>query len=83
MERVLNSLSTEFRGKEFMKIKIIKRAAAEKIMKDISAARNNQPAKTNGRKAAETVKFWIDDLRQKRERERLSVKELFRIEHCT
>jgi hypothetical protein len=83
LERVLNSLLTEFRGKEFMKIKIIKRTASEKIKEEKPAAENKQTAKINGRKVTETVKSWIDDLRQKRERERLSVKELFRIEPCT
>jgi hypothetical protein len=81
LERVLSFPLIEFRGKEFMKIKIIKRTA-EKIMKEIPAAENDQLKKTDARKAAGAVKSWIDDLRQKRERERLSVKELFRIEPC-
>lgn len=58
-----------------MKIKIIKRAASEKIAAESPAAENDQ--KTDTRKTVETVKFWIDDLRQKRERERLSLEELF------
>lgn len=64
-----------------MKIKIIKRAASEKIAEETPAAGNDQ--KTDTRKAIETVKFWIDDLRQKRERERLSLEELFSREPCT
>lgn len=47
-----------------MKIKVIKRATSEKIIEDIPAAENNHPAKMDGRKIAETVKLWIDDLRQ-------------------
>lgn len=83
LERVLNSLRAEFRGKEFMKIKIIKRAAVEKIMEEIPADRNSQPAETDVRKTTATVKLWINDLRQKHERERLSFPELFRKERCT
>ena len=66
-----------------MKIKIIKRTATEKKTVKISSAENNQLTKTDRRKATETVKFWIDDLKQKRERERLSFNELFGNERCT
>lgn len=66
-----------------MKIKIIKRSAAENIMKEIPSAENNQPVKADVRKATATIKLWIDDSRQKRERERLSFHELFGKEHCT
>ena len=66
-----------------MKIKIIKRSASEKSAVTIPAGENNQPTKTEMRNAAATVKSWIDDLRQKRERERLSFHALFREEHCT
>ncbi|HEY8562541.1 MAG TPA: hypothetical protein VIL74_19335 [Pyrinomonadaceae bacterium] len=65
-----------------MKIKIIKRAA-EKILEDISVVEDNQSTKADSRQAAETVKSWIVDLRQKRERERISFHELFRKEQCT
>lgn len=66
-----------------MKIKIIKRAASEKNTVKIPAAENNQLSKTDERKAAEAVKLWIDDLRQKSKLERLSINELFGKEHCT
>jgi hypothetical protein len=82
LERVLNSFSIEFQGKEFMKIKIIKRAASEKIMEGIPAAENNHPVRTDMRKATATVKLWVDDLREKHERERLSARKLFSGEHC-
>ena len=82
LEQVLNSLSIELRGKEYMKIKIIKRADSEKIMKKIPVAENNPSAKTDVREATEQVKLWINDLRQKRERERLSFHELFVKEQC-
>jgi hypothetical protein len=83
LERVLNSFSKEYRGKELMKIKIIKRAASEKIMAEVPAAENNRPVKTDVRKAAATVKFWVDDLRQKHERERRSAERLFREKRYT
>lgn len=65
-----------------MKIKIIKRAA-EKILEDISVVENNQPTERYSRRTSETVKSWIVELRQKRERERISFHELFRKEQCT
>lgn len=65
-----------------MKIKIIKRVKSEKIMEKIPVAENDHSARKDVRKAAETVKSWIDDVRQKRERERLSFIELFGKEHC-
>jgi hypothetical protein len=64
-----------------MKIKIIKRGA-EKIMEEIPIVKNNQPAETDVRKTTATVKSWIDDLRQKRERERLSFHKLFGVKQC-
>lgn len=66
-----------------MKIKIIKRAERQKFKEKIAPADSGQPKNENARSAASTIKFWIDDLRQKRKRERLSIEELFRKERCT
>jgi len=63
-----------------MKIKIIKRAATKKIVEEIPVTGNDR--KTDTRRAIETVKFRIADLRQKREREYLSPEEFFSREPC-
>ena len=65
-----------------MNIKIIKRSAAEKNKQEIPAAENDRSIRMDVRKTTATVKIWIDDLRQKRERERLSFLELFAKEQC-
>lgn len=65
-----------------MKIKIIKRASlaevAEKIAEKVPAAENRRPVAIDVRKTAATIEFWIDDLRQKRARERRSAEEFFK-----
>jgi len=67
-----------------MRIKIIKRAEQEKIKEKFSAGESKQSNNGEARRAAaSTIKFWIEDLRQKRERERLSVNELFGGKYCT
>jgi hypothetical protein len=66
-----------------MKIKIIKRAERQKFKEKIAPTDSWQPKNETGRSTASTIKFWIDDLRQKRKQERLSIEELFRKERCT
>lgn len=61
-----------------MKIKIIKRREQKKIKEKTLITESSQPEKADTQRAmATTINFWIEDLRQKRERERLSVKKLF------
>lgn len=67
-----------------MKIKIIKHSEREKIKETIPAAESHQLKQPDARRAmTATINFWIDDLRQKRERERLSILKLFKQEYST
>jgi len=66
-----------------MQIKIIKRSDREQTKKMTPAVQSNQPKESDARRAmATTIKFWIEDLRQRREQESISVKKLFSEELC-
>jgi hypothetical protein len=66
-----------------MQIKIIKRSDREQIKGTIPAAESYQSKQSNARRViSATVNFWIKDLRQKREQERILVKKLFNEEFC-
>ena len=60
-----------------MKIRIIKHKDREKTDPKIHVAADHRPGKTELGTTAATIQYWIDDLRRKRERERVSIKECF------
>ena len=66
-----------------MKIKIIKREEREKELAApmVSALAKQPRTGDNPGVMAMTVKYWIDDLRQKRENERLTFQKLFKEEY--
>jgi hypothetical protein len=67
-----------------MKIKIVKRSDCQKIEEKISSAECKQPKKGDARRAmAKTIEFWVEDLRQKRDQERLSAKTFFEKAYAT
>jgi hypothetical protein len=66
-----------------MKIKIIKRADSNEAAPKIHVAANDHPGKIDVRTTTATIQYWIDDLRRKRERERISIKEFFGEERFT
>jgi hypothetical protein len=72
MERdTLRYESCRTEGREMtMKIKIIKAAGASASGEMIHGSENGRSKKSDTRKAAETVKHWIEELRLKHERER-------------
>lgn len=69
-----------------MKVKIIKRGEREKEMAavTVSAGQTSPPKPVESRKAmTTTVNAWIDELRQKRESERLLFQKLFNEKYCS
>ena len=67
-----------------MKVKVIKRSEQEKAKTAISVPASNQPKNADVRESmAETVKSWVDDLRQKRGNERLSAEKFWKRDFCT